>query len=124
MNTASAAFWSAARAAVPALPEDPPRADRWWGFGATTEHADELLALVLDGVKTGTAGYLWEYEAEGLLAIPGALPRPERSRARRGVTHNGDVRLDDFLSRVAPAKRRRDAETLLALMREVTGEDP
>ena len=34
-----------------------------WGFGATPEHADSLLALVLDGVKTSTAGALWDYEA-------------------------------------------------------------
>lgn len=60
-----AAFWREARAAVPTLPADPPPADRVWGFGATPEHADELLALVLAGTKTGTAGYLWEYEAEG-----------------------------------------------------------
>ncbi len=36
-----------------------------WGFGATPEHADELLALVLDGIKTATASALWDYEAEG-----------------------------------------------------------
>ncbi|MEI2778769.1 MAG: ASCH domain-containing protein [Tetrasphaera sp.] len=36
-----------------------------WAFGATPEQADELLALVLDGAKTGTAGALWDYEAEG-----------------------------------------------------------
>lgn len=36
-----------------------------WAFGATPEQADSLLALVLDGVKTGTAGALWDYEAEG-----------------------------------------------------------
>jgi len=59
-------FWRTARAAVPALPETPPSADRVWGFGATPEHADELLALVLARTKTGTAGYLEEYEAEGL----------------------------------------------------------
>ncbi|WP_110590154.1 DUF1801 domain-containing protein [Microbacterium suaedae] len=32
--------------------------------------------------------------------------------------------IDSFLARVTPAKRRRDAETLLPLMAEVTGEDP
>jgi uncharacterized protein YhfF len=36
-----------------------------WAFGATPEHADELLALVLAGDKTATAGALWDYEAEG-----------------------------------------------------------
>ena len=35
-----------------------------WSFGATPEHADELLALVLDGTKTATAGALWDYEHE------------------------------------------------------------
>lgn len=42
-----------------------------WSFGATPEHADELLALVLDGTKTATASALWDYEAEGE-----ALPKP------------------------------------------------
>jgi uncharacterized protein YhfF len=36
-----------------------------WAFGATPEQADELLALVLAGDKTATAGALWDYEAEG-----------------------------------------------------------
>lgn len=34
----------------------------------------------------------------------------------------GDV--DEFISRVAPAVRRRDAATLVALMRRVTGDEP
>lgn len=33
-----------------------------WAFGAIPEHADGLLALVLDGTKTGTASPLWDYE--------------------------------------------------------------
>ena len=45
-----------------------------WAFGATAEQADELLALVLSGTKTATAGALWDYEAEGEeLPAPGAL---------------------------------------------------
>ena len=45
-----------------------------WGFGATPEEADELLALVLSGTKTATAGALWDYEAEGEeLPTPGEL---------------------------------------------------
>ena len=45
-----------------------------WAFGATPEQADELLALVLSGSKTATAGALWDYEAEGEeLPKPGAL---------------------------------------------------
>lgn len=54
-------FWSEARAAVPTLPTELPEA---WAFGASTEHADELLALVIEGTKTGTASALWDIEAE------------------------------------------------------------
>lgn len=35
-----------------------------WAFGADEQQADELLALVLDGVKTATASALRDYEAE------------------------------------------------------------
>lgn len=55
-------FWDAVRAVRPALPAGQPEA---WAFGATPEHADGLLALVLDGIKTGTASSLWDYEATG-----------------------------------------------------------
>lgn len=55
-------FWSDARVAVPTLPDELPQA---WPFGATPEHADGLLALVLEGTKTGTASSLWDYEATG-----------------------------------------------------------
>jgi uncharacterized protein YhfF len=45
-----------------------------WAFGASPEQADELLALVLSGIKTATSGALWDYEAEGeQLPTPGAL---------------------------------------------------
>ena len=55
-------FWAEARTARPELPEHMPEA---WAFGATPEHADGLLRLVLDGVKTGTASSLRDYEADG-----------------------------------------------------------
>ena len=55
-------FWSRARCQLPDLPEQRPEA---WAFGATKEDADELLALVLDGTKTGTASALWDIEADG-----------------------------------------------------------
>ncbi|WDM45432.1 ASCH domain-containing protein [Microbacterium luteolum] len=42
------------------MPETPPEA---WGFGATPQQADELLALVVTGLKDGTASSLWDYEA-------------------------------------------------------------
>ena len=45
-----------------------------WSFGGTPEQADALLALVLDGTKTATAGARWDYEAEGEdLPEPGDL---------------------------------------------------
>ena len=67
------AFWNLARFqaklnVIPAyfgptpLEVVPPPA---WSFGATPEHADELLRLVLDGTKTATASALWDFEAEG-----------------------------------------------------------
>ncbi|MDR6868875.1 uncharacterized protein YhfF [Microbacterium resistens] len=55
-------FWERARAAVPTLPADLPEV---WAFGATRAQADDLLALVLDGTKTGTASSLWDLEAAG-----------------------------------------------------------
>src|SRR5690606_20709206 len=42
-----------------------PEAPEAWAFGATPEHADGLLALVMSGVKTGTASSVWDYEASG-----------------------------------------------------------
>jgi uncharacterized protein YhfF len=35
------------------------------GFGDSPELADELGALVLSGIKTGTCSSVWEWEAEG-----------------------------------------------------------
>jgi histidinol-phosphate aminotransferase len=55
-------FWHELRSADPALPEATPEA---WAFGATRAQADDLLALVLDGIKTGTASSLWDYETTG-----------------------------------------------------------
>lgn len=57
-----------------------------WAFGSTPEQADDLLALVLAGTKTATAGAQWDYEHEdeplprvGDLAI--LLDGSERPRA-------------------------------------------
>ena len=71
------AFWEVARlhtkqGRVPVyMGEDwpdnvPPPA---WSFGDSPELADELLALVLAGTKTGTATLVWEFEQAGE-AIP------------------------------------------------------
>ena len=35
-----------------------------WSFGGTADQADELLGLVLSGIKTATSSALWSYEAE------------------------------------------------------------
>lgn len=57
-GTPLAVFWHRARAQDPGLPEKP---DDVWAFGATPAHAEELLALVLEGVKTATASSGWDY---------------------------------------------------------------
>jgi uncharacterized protein YhfF len=45
-----------------------------WSFGASPEQADELLALVLNGTKTATAGALWDFETDDEpLPEPGTL---------------------------------------------------
>lgn len=59
---ALADFWAQARSAVPGLPDALPEA---WAFGATADHADALLALVLAGTKTGTASSLWDLQTSG-----------------------------------------------------------
>jgi uncharacterized protein YhfF len=58
-DDAVARFWQQARAEHPELHDTLPEA---WSFGATPEHADELLGLVLSGMKTGTASSLWDCE--------------------------------------------------------------
>lgn len=95
-----AAFWEIARpharlggapaelAVTPLEVLEPPA----WSFGATPELADELLALVLAGTKTATAGALWDYEAEGeALPSVGALSilldGADRPRALIVTTH-------------------------------------
>jgi uncharacterized protein YhfF len=76
------AFWDVARehadlAGVPVYTgENPVRTLRppSWAFGATSEQADELLSLVLDGVKTATASSYADYAKEDEhLPAPGML---------------------------------------------------
>lgn len=80
-GAAIARFWEDAQRALgrrlapglgglttPLQPSAPPPA---WAFGGTPEQADDLLALVLAGTKTATAGALWDYEADGE-AVPAA----------------------------------------------------
>lgn len=61
-TAALTAFWDRARAADASLPTVPAEA---WAFGASPAQADDLLALVLDGIKTATASSLWDYEEAG-----------------------------------------------------------
>ena len=58
-----AAFWERFRASGALDPSLPQPAV--WCFGDTTELADELIGLVLNGPKRATAGALAEYEADG-----------------------------------------------------------
>jgi len=108
VSPAVAAFWAARRLESRDLPVEVPLA---WGFGATPEHADELLALVLDGVKDGTASSLWDYEAT-------AEPLPEVGEHSvvldgtgqpRAVIVTTDVRTVPF-DRVDPEHARAEGE--------------
>jgi uncharacterized protein YhfF len=58
-------YWNNFLAAQP--PDSPNRRKTYVaeGFGDHPKLADELGALVLSGVKTGTCSALWELEAEG-----------------------------------------------------------
>lgn len=108
VSPAVAAFWAARRLESRDLPVEVPLA---WGFGATPEHADELLALVLNGVKDGTASSLWDYEAT-------AEPLPEVGEHSvvldgtgqpRAVIVTTDVRTVPF-DRVDPEHARAEGE--------------
>ena len=90
-----AAFWAASRTQRPQLPEALVEA---WAFGATPAHADELLDLVVRGVKTGTASSLWDYEATG-----DPVPQPgefsiilDGAGVPRAVIETTDVRIVSF----------------------------
>lgn len=57
-------FWQEVVAALPPGKPAPAMAASW-SFGDNPRLADELLALVLAGVKTASCGALWEFEAAG-----------------------------------------------------------
>jgi uncharacterized protein YhfF len=63
------AFWQAYLTRLPEAHPHHHAGYKVWSFGDSPALADELLRLVLDGVKTATAGSLWEHEAENE-AIP------------------------------------------------------
>ncbi|WP_151732874.1 ASCH domain-containing protein ['Paenibacillus yunnanensis' Narsing Rao et al. 2020] len=68
MNTQAevTAYWNSY---VKAHPEAADKYDSAWAFGDSPRLADELLALVLAGVKTGTASNYELYAVRGL-AVP------------------------------------------------------
>ncbi|WP_137121047.1 ASCH domain-containing protein [Segeticoccus rhizosphaerae] len=100
------AFWDIARehaslAGVPVYTgENPFRTLRppSWAFGATPEHADELLGLVLDGTKTATASSYTDYAEEGeQLPAPGTLSIVlDGSGHPRALVVTTDVRVVPF----------------------------
>lgn len=107
-----AAFWAAARPAL-GLSGPVPEA---WAFGGTPDQADELLALVLAGTKTATAGAGWDYEAEGE-----EIPRPgllsivlDGAGSPRTLLRMVDVRVVPF-DEVSEEHARREGEGDLSL---------
>lgn len=90
-----AQFWDECQVAVAGLPSTPPEA---WAFGATPEHANGLLRLVMAGTKTATASALWDYEASGE-AVPqkGELSIIlDGDGAPKAVIETTDVRIVPF----------------------------
>ncbi|SDD11481.1 ASCH domain-containing protein [Auraticoccus monumenti] len=69
-----------------------------WSFGATSDQADALLALVLAGTKTATAGAAWDYEAEDVpLPLAGTLAIVLDGAAHpRALVETTDVRVVPF----------------------------
>jgi len=88
-------FWNARRSEAPELPIEAPEA---WSFGATPEQADDLLGLVLRGVKDGTASSLWDYEATGdPLPVTGERSIvTDGAGVPRAVIETTDVRIVPF----------------------------
>ena len=58
-------FWQRYLESQPDQPTLPAEPAGVWGFGDSPAMADELGALVRQGVKTATCSLLWEYEADG-----------------------------------------------------------
>ena len=63
--TDAAAFWQQYLSTLPATHPHHNATYEAWGFGDSTEMADELGQLVLAGTKTATASAVKEYEADG-----------------------------------------------------------
>ena len=64
-ETEVSAYW---QKFLSTLPSDSPYRSKTYvaeGWGDSPEMADELGALIVQGIKTGTCSALWEWEAEG-----------------------------------------------------------
>ncbi len=64
-ETEVSAYW---QKFLSTLPSDSPYRSKTYvaeGWGDSPEMADELGALIAQGIKTGTCSALWEWEAEG-----------------------------------------------------------
>ena len=82
------------------LPADSPYHGKTYvaeGFGDNPELADELGALIVSGIKTGTCSALWEWEAEG-------NPIPEVGLI--SITLNGAGEPICIIETIEVAKRR------------------
>jgi len=127
------AYWATARkragmteltgvlAEQPLAAVEPPA----WAFSADPEEADELLALVLAGLKTATASAVASYEAEGVpLPSPGdlsiLLDGRGRPRALIATTHVQVCRFDEVDAEHAAAEGEGD-RTLLDWQRAHEG---
>lgn len=94
---AAAALWARFRDAHPEAPAALPTVGP---FGATSAHADQLLGLVLAGVKSATSTLLAEFGAEDE-----PLPRPgdhwivtDAAGAPRAILRTVELRIGRFLS--------------------------
>lgn len=75
-------FWQRLRVGNDDLPQSMPEA---WAFGAEPEQADELLGLVLEGIKTATAASFWDHQWTG-------DPIPEPGQLNIVLDGSGDPR--------------------------------
>lgn len=112
-------YWGAVRDTIPGAPEATPAA---WAFGATAAHADGLLALVLAGTKTATAGAYDDYTVEGeAIPVPGdlsiILDGTGTPRAVIRTTHVDTVRFDAVTA--AHAHAEGEGDRTLAAWRDI-----
>ena len=81
-------------------------------FGVTGDHdASPDVDVLARGIADGLADLV-------KIAEPGHVTQKAKAKARRVSEH--DAAVQALLDRVVPAKRRRDAETMLALMARAT----